>query len=94
MKIDLKRLTAALESCTEKAYSGDILGVEYLVEKVYKPFMKDEPIYLKNLDYNAFDREDIYNFCEWLVQTKGEFNALNKRLYSAPPSAAGSRMFF
>jgi len=94
MKIDLKRLASALKNHTDKERSDDILGVEYLVEKVYKPFMSSEPIYFKDLDYNAFDRGDIYSFCEWLNKTQREFNKLNERFCCAPPAAVGSRMFF
>ncbi len=94
MKIDLKRLAAALKDYTEKERSDDILGVKYLVENIYKPFTGDEPIYFKNLDFDAFDREDIFRFCEWLYQTHKEFNELNKRLCCAPPAAISSRVFF
>lgn len=98
MEIDLKLLTMALKSIPEEECSAIAFGVpEYIIENIYKPFMRDEPIYYKNLDFNSFDREDICRFSEWLdhlCRVQSSLRKLNEGLCSAPPAAGNSRTFF
>jgi len=98
MKIDLKRLTMALKGLTEEESSAIAFKVsKYLIENVYEPLMRDEPVYYENLNFNAFDREDIYRLGEWidhLCCVKSSLHDLNKGFCSAPPAAVSSRTFF
>ncbi len=98
MEIDLKLLTMALKNLTEDECSSIAFGVpEYLIENIYKPFMRDEPVYYKNLDFNAFDREDISRFSNWLdhlYRVQSSLRNLNEGFCCAPPAAVSSRTFF
>jgi len=98
MKIDLKRFIMTLKNLTEEENSAIAFEVsEYLIENVYKPLMRDEPVYYENLNFNAFDRGDIYRLGEWidhLCCVQSSLHELNKGFCSAPPAAISSRTFF
>lgn len=96
MKLDLKLLAMRFsQKRDEPAVSEEGIN-RCLIERVLRPCMRDEPIYLKDIDFNAFDLEDIEDLEKYYCSFLNAANALNQftaAVGSAPPSACRASSF-
>ena len=96
MKLDLKLLSMRF-SQTKDEPPAPTDGVNpYLLEKILLPCMNGESILLRDIDYSAFDVEDIEPLAEYhdeLAQARYKLEQLTKTVRNLPPAAKKSRAF-
>ena len=96
MKLDLKLLSMRF-SQTKDEPPAPTEGVNpYLLEKILLPCMNGESILLRDIDYSAFDVEDIEPLAEYhdeLAQARYKLEQLTKTVQNLPPAAQKSRTF-
>ena len=96
MKLDLKLLSMRF-SQTKDEPPAPAEGVNpYLLEKILLPCMNGESILLRDIDYSAFDVEDIEPLAEYhdeLAQAGYKLEQLAKTVQNLPPEAKKSRTF-
>ena len=96
MKLDLKLLSMRF-SQTKDEPPAPTEGVNpYLLEKILLPCMNGESILLRDIDYSAFDVEDIKPLAEYhdeLAQARYKLEQLTKTVRNLPPAAKKSRVF-
>ena len=96
MKLDLKLLSMRF-SQTKDEPPAPTEGVNpYLLEKILLPRMNGESILLRDIDYSAFDVEDIEPLAEYhdeLAQARYKLERLTKTVRNLPPAAKKSRAF-
>jgi len=96
MKLDLKLLSMRF-SQTKDEPPAPTEGVNpYLLEKILLPCMNGESILLRDIDYSAFDVEDIEPLAEYhdeLAQAGYKLEQLAKTVQNLPPAAKKSRTF-
>lgn len=59
MKLNLQLLSASLSRAAPEETVPPAGCNRYLVEKVFRPVSRGEPVLLKDIDYSQFDQEDI-----------------------------------
>lgn len=96
MKLDLKLLSMRF-SQTKDEPPAPTDGVNpYLLEKILLPCMNGESILLRDIDYSAFDVEDIEPLAEYhdeLARARYKLEQLTKTVQNLPPAAKKSRAF-
>ena len=96
MKLDLKLLSMRF-SQTKDEPPAPTEGVNpYLLEKILLPCMNGESILLRDIDYSAFDVEDIEPLAEYhdeLAQARYKLEQLTKTVRNLPPIAKKSHAF-
>lgn len=96
MKLDLKLLSMRF-SQTKDEPPAPIEGVNpYLLEKILLPRMNGESILLRDIDYSAFDVEDIEPLAEYhdeLARARYKLEQLTKTVQNLPPAVKKSRAF-
>lgn len=96
MKLDLKLLSMRF-SQTKDEPPAPTEGVNpYLLEKILLPCMNGESILLRDIDYSAFDVEDIEPLAEYhdeLAQARYKLEQLTKTVQNLPPAAKKSCTF-
>ena len=96
MKLDLKLLSMRFfQKHDEPPVSEEGIN-RYLIEKVLCPCMREEPICLKDIDFHAFDLEDIKDLEGYYCCFLNAVNALNQfttAVGSTPPSACRTSSF-
>jgi hypothetical protein len=68
----------------------------YLIESVLKPLLKDEPLRYGDIDYDAFDDEDLRDlaeYCEALYRTASHLNGFEREIVRTRPEARRIRVF-
>ena len=96
MKLDLKLLSIRFSQAkAEPPVPTDDINA-YLLEKILLPCMGGEPVCLRDIDYEAFDVEDV----DWLEtyygelsQVSGTLRQLTKTIGDLPPEANRIRQF-
>lgn len=96
MKLDLKLLSIRFSQMkNEPPVSID--GVNpYLLEKILLPCMNGEKVHLGDIDYTAFDVEDIEALAEYhdaLGRAEYKLKQLVETVDNLPPEASKARMF-
>ena len=96
MKLDLKLLALRFSQAKDEP-PAPAEGVNpYLLEKILLPYMNGESILLRDIDYSAFDVEDIEPLAEYhdeLAQAGYKLEQLTKTVQNLPPAAKKSRAF-
>lgn len=96
MKLDLKLLSMRF-SQTKDEPPAPTEGVNpYLLEKILLPCMNGESILLRDIDYSAFDVEDIEPLAEYhdeLARARYKLEQLTKTVQNLPPAVKKSRAF-
>ena len=96
MKLDLKLLAIRFSQAKDEP-PAPAEGVNpYLLEKILLPYMNGESILLRDIDYSAFDVEDIEPLAEYhdeLAQAGYKLEQLTKTVQNLPPIAKKSRTF-
>ena len=60
LQLNLKQLTAAVRQAVPVTFPEMDKGTRYLYENLYRRLSNEEDVYLSDLDFNAFDSEDVY----------------------------------
>lgn len=96
MKLDLKLLSARFF----QAEDGPPVPTEgvnpYLLEHVLHPYMREEPVRYGEIDYDAFEDDELRcfsNYCEELYSAAYKLNQFSKTVASACPEARRQRAF-
>ena len=96
MKLDLKLLAIRFSQAKDEP-PAPAEGVNpYLLEKILLPYMNGESILLRDIDYSAFDVEDIEPLAEYhdeLAQAGYTLEKLAKPVHNLPPYAKKPRTF-
>lgn len=96
MKLNLKLLsTRFFQAKAEPAAMED--GVNrYLLEHVLRPTLNGDALYLGDIDFDAFDAEDVStleNYYEGLDQAARTLGQFAQTVDRAPPAPQKTRMF-
>ena len=96
MKLDLNLLSIRFSQAKdEQAVSTD--GVKkYLLEEILLPCMNDKAVYLRDVDFEAFDAEDVNELEEYygeLYKAGRKLRQLTETVGKLSPEAQKARMF-
>ena len=96
MHIDASGLVAALKKAPEERLTQDRDVSEYVMEHIFLPLRRGEPVVFADLDFEAFTDEDIWGLRAWIEQREH----ISHRLYdlakifrSAKPVSRMGRAF-
>ncbi len=96
MTLDLKLLSMRF-SQAENEPPAPTEGVNsYLLEKILLPCMNGDTILLRDIDYDAFDVEDIETLAEYhdeLAHAGYRLGQLTNTVQNLPPEPKKARMF-
>ncbi len=96
MKLDLKLLVMRFSQAKDEP-SVQTDGVnEYLLKKILLPCMNNEKVCLRDIDYDAFDMEDIdllERYYNDLSRAGGKLQQLTEIVQNIRPEARKARMF-
>lgn len=96
MKLDLNLLSIRFSQAKdEQAVSTDGVN-KYLLEEILLPCMNDKAVYLQDIDFEAFDTEDINVLQEYydkLYKEGGKLRQLTETVRNLSPEAQKARMF-
>ncbi len=96
MKLDLKLLSMRFSQVKEEP-PVPTKGVNpYLLEKILFPSLNGGAIYLRDIDYEAFEIEDIGPLEEYysqLLKAGGSLSQLTETVRKLPPEARKARVF-
>lgn len=96
MKIDLKLLSAHLDQAEEAAYVPSDGVNDYLLNEILFPCMNREVMHLKDIDFNAFELDDVSaleEFHEKLEDQTVKVKQLLEKMRAVPPAATHLRSF-
>ena len=66
MHIDASGLVAALKEAPEERMSPCQAVTEYVMEHIFAPLRRNEPVFFADLDFEAFTDEDIWSLRGWI----------------------------
>lgn len=96
MKIDLKLLSMRISQAKDEP-AVPTGGVNpYLLSKILLPSMNGGTVYLRDIDYDAFDTEDIEPLEKYysdLSRESGKLRQFTETVQKLPPEARKARMF-
>ena len=96
MKLDLKLLSMRFSQMGDEP-PGPTSGVNpYLLEKILLPCMNNEKVCLRDIDYDAFDMEDVdllERYYNDLSRAGGKLQQLTETVQNIRPEARKARMF-
>ncbi len=96
MKLDLKLLSMRFSQMKDEPPVSTEGVNEYLLEKILLPCLNGGAVYLRDIDYEAFDVEDIdhlENYYGALSRESGRLRQLTEVIGNLPPEAQKVRMF-
>lgn len=96
MKLDLKLLSIRFSQAKDEPPVPTEGVNAYLLEKLLLPSMNGETICLKDIDYEAFDPDDIETLGDYytaLWKAGGELRQLTETVQKLPPEARKARVF-
>ena len=96
MKLDLKLLSMRFSQMKDEPPVPTIGVNPYLLEKVLLPCMNGGNVYLRDIDYQAFDAEDIdllERYYDDLSRAGGRLQQLMETVGNLPPEAHKARLF-
>jgi len=59
LRVDIKQLISAIQEAPAFAIPETSSGTSYLLNNIYNPLSRGENVRLSDLDFNAFNSEDI-----------------------------------
>lgn len=96
MKLDLKLLSIRFFQAPE----GPPVSTEgvnpYLLEHVVWPLIREEKVCYGDLDYSAFEDDDLQrlsNYCDELYRAGAKLDQLSAALFNIEPEACKQRIF-
>lgn len=96
MKLDLKLLSMRFSQAEEEPPAPTDGVNPYLLEKILLPCMNGEEVLLQDIDYEAFEVEDIddlENYYDRLRRAGRQLGQLTKTVWNCPPEAYKARLF-
>ena len=78
MHIEPSGLIAALKEAPEGRSSPPCEVCDYVLEHIYRPLLRDKPVFFADLDFEAFTIEDIDDLIQWLEQRERTTSCLCK----------------
>lgn len=96
MKLDLKVLSMRFSQLKDEPPVPTDGVNQYLLEEILLPCMINSTVYLQDIDYGAFDMEDIdqlERYYDDLSKVSGSLRQLTNTVRMIPPEAHKSRMF-
>ena len=68
MHIDASGLVAALKEAPEERTPPRRAVPEYVMEQIFAPLRRNEPVLFTDLDFEAFTDEDVWSLRGWIEQ--------------------------
>lgn len=96
MHIDASGLVAALKEAPEERMPPHRAVPEYVMEHIFAPLRRNEPVLFTDLDFEAFTDEDVWSLRGWIEQREKiayRLSDLAKILRSANPVSRTGRAF-
>ena len=96
MTLDLKLLSMRFSQIKDELPVPTEGVNEYLLEKILRPCLNGGAVYLRDIDYEAFNVEDIdqlENYYSALSRESGRLRQLTEVIGNLPPEAQKVRMF-
>ena len=96
MEIDLKLLTSLLAQAAEGSALPPADCCQYLLDHVYLPLLRGEPVEFGSLDYDAFEFKDIRALSDYNESAYRMGRAMERvtdKLTDARPTARPVRQF-
>lgn len=96
MKLDLKLLSTRLSQAKDEPPVPTDGVNPYLLVKILLPCMNDERILLRDIDYDAFEVEDVDALEEYydkLSRAGGRLRQFTETVQKCPPEARRVRQF-
>ena len=96
MKLDLKLLSTRFSQAKDEPPVPTNGVNKYLLEKILLPSMSDKAVYLRDIDFDAFDIEDVdvlERYYNELSKTGGKLRQLTETVRKVPPEARKARVF-
>ncbi len=96
MTLDLKLLSMRFSQMKDEPPVPTEGVNPYLLEQILRPCMNNGTVYLRNIDYEAFDIEDIdllERYYEDLSRAGGKLQQFMDTVRKLPPKAQKARLF-
>lgn len=96
MKLDLKLLSMRFSQMKDEPPVPTAGVNQYLLEKILLPCMSNGTVYLRDINYDAFDIEDIdllERYYDGLSKASGKLRQLMDTVGKLPPEARKVRTF-
>lgn len=96
MKLDLKLLSIRFSQVKDEPPVPTDGVNKYLLEKVLLPSMSDSGVYLRDIDFDAFDMDDVNvleQYYDDLYKAGGKLKQLIETVRKVPPEARKARVF-
>lgn len=96
MKLDLKLLSMRLSQAKETPPVPTDGVNPYLLEKILLPCMNDGKVFLRDIDYEAFEIEDVdrlENYYDRLCRAGRQLEQLAETVRNCPPESLKARLF-
>lgn len=96
MKIDLRELAETL-AAAEGKQTFDFHDVpDYVFKHIYEPLSKGKPVFFADLDFEAFNEDDLNVLDDWINEQEYAFKRLcklNEHFSNAVPVSMAIRAF-
>lgn len=96
MKLDLELLSMRFSQAKDEPPVPTDGINPYLLEKILLPCMNDESVLLRDIDYDAFEIEDIddlESYYDSLSRAGCQLGQLTETVRKCPPEARKARLF-
>lgn len=96
MKLDLKLLSIRFSQAEDEPPVPTDGVNEYLLEQILLPSMSDSGVYLRDIDFDAFDMDDVSvleQYYDDLYKAGGKLKQLIETVRKVPPEARKARVF-
>ena len=96
MHIEASGLVAALKEAPEAQVLPHHMLSDYMVEHIYIPLRRGMPLLFEELDFDAFDEDDVRALENWLSQLDEltyNLDSLVKIFHAADPVSRPGRAF-
>ena len=96
MTLDLKLLSMRFSQMKDEPPVSTEGVNSYLLEQILLPCLNNGTVYLRDIDYEAFDKEDIdllERYYDNLSRVCGTLWQLTETVANLPPEAQKARMF-
>ena len=96
MTLDLKLLSMRFSQMKDEPPVPTDGVNQYLLEKILLPCMNNDTVYLRDIDYEAFDEEDIdllERYYSDLSKASGKLHQFMDTVRRLPPEAQKTRTF-
>lgn len=96
MKLDLELLSMRFSQAKDEPPIPTDGVNGYLLQKILLPCMNGENVRLRDIDYNAFDVEDVdmlERYYDDLSRAGGKLRQLTETVQKCPPEARKVRLF-